>query len=157
MGIRRDLDRDLEFEERRLLLEWSVSRRRPRGVLFAAVSGVMVGVVLSCERTDWKGTFGVGGEGRAIVWPEEEETGDDRKSLVGEDTFSIEKHAGRLARFRLRLDFAAPGDFDFEPQSFSRLRSPSSLSAASPEEEARSERTSSSSGRMRELIGALRG
>lgn len=88
------------------------ARRRPRGVVWIA----------GCRNDST--SLGVGGDGRATVRPDEEETGDD---WVSEDICSSEKHAGRLVRPRLRLDLCPQG-WTARSEPFSEVASLSSVS-----------------------------
>lgn len=65
------------------LFNLSMARRRPRGVAWIDVSA-------ACDNPA-RGNFGVGGDRRAMVCPDEEETGDDRFSLEGLDICNKEK------------------------------------------------------------------
>jgi MoxR-like ATPase len=86
----RDGDRE-ERPERRLLLDFSGFRRRPRGV--AKMEGMGADPAVRRARAEPKVAFGVGGEGRAIVLHEEEEMGDSLISFVddGDTICSSEK------------------------------------------------------------------
>lgn len=111
------------------MLDSRGTRRRPRGVAWTA----------SCR--DDTASLGVGGDGRATVLPEEEDTGDNRGSFPGEDICSNEKQAGRLTRLRDRLVRPALPLSDL----FSEVTSLSSVSALLRQGNPKSDKASSSS------------
>jgi len=106
----RDRERELELE---LARKSAGTRRRPLGVEWRdPVSTVEVERENPVARAV-SGNFGVGGEGRAIVWPGDDDMGDDCFWVEGLVICSNEKYEGRLARLRLRRDFDEKEDAVF--------------------------------------------
>lgn len=104
-----DLDGELDSPDLRLALDIPGTRRRPRGVTCTLSPWVKLDASAGALTTPVDSTsLGVGGDARAIVWPEDDETGEDRGSLADLETCNSEKHAGRLTRFRVRFNLAVP-------------------------------------------------
>ena len=92
-----DLDGELDSPVLRLALGIPGTRRRPRGVTCTLSPWVKLhasggALTTPVDRT----SLGVGGDERAIVWPEDDETGEDRASLADLETCNSEKQAGKL-------------------------------------------------------------